>query len=200
MEKKTPRPMTPFDELTTPYHLSLLKLFLPYLPPSNQQTLWILVKFMELEYTISIFKHPGQIQGCQSSKHFPDSPAELLDEITPYLPPELQPMTDAFHNIMNIMEMMQMFQESADFSNDSSDDSSSPFNGINPVEMAMGMMNPEQQEMFRMYQDMFAENDSTTYSKTGDDAYERMDEQPASKEHGSGENGTDSNGSFPDER
>lgn len=31
MEKKTPKPMTPFDELVTPPQLQMLKLFLPTL-------------------------------------------------------------------------------------------------------------------------------------------------------------------------
>ena len=195
MEKKTPRPMTPFDELTTPYPFSILKLLLPYLSPGDSSSLWILVKFMELQYTISILKRPGQLLKSQSFGHFPNSPAELLDEIAPYLPPEQAQMADTFHNVMNMMEMMQMFQSSAAPSDNPSDTG-----GMNPMDMMMGMLSPEQQEMFQMYQGMFSDNENQEKSKTGDDDYERMDEQPAFEKHGSSKTGTDQNGSFPDER
>lgn len=195
MEKKTPRPMTPFDELTTPYSFSILKLLLPYLSPGGSSSLWIMVKFMELQYTISILKRPGQLLKNQSFGHFPDSPADLLDEIAPYLPPEQAQMADTFHNVMNMMEMMQMFQSSAAPSDDSSD-----AGGMNPMDMMMGMLSPEQQEMFQMYQGMFSDNENQEKSKTGDDDYERMDEQSASEKHGFGKTGADSDGGIPNER
>lgn len=195
MEKKPPRPMTPFDELTTPYSFSILKLLLPYLSPGGDPSLWIMVKFMELQYTISILKRPGQLLKSQSFGHFPDSPSELLDEIIPYLPPEQAQMADTFHNAMNMMEMMQMFQSSA-----ASSDDAPGTGGINPMDMMMGMLSPEQQEMFQMYQGMFSDNENQENSKTGDDDYERMDEQSAFEKHGSGKTGTDPDGGIPDGR
>lgn len=183
MEKKTPRPMTPFDELTTPYPLSILKLMLPYITPGGGSSLWILVKFMELKYTISISRHPEQILSSHSFGNLPDSPAKLLDEIAPYLPPEQAQMADSFRNIMNMMEMMQAMQSFNGSSENASETGgmSSMFSGMNPIDMMMGMLSPEQQEMFQMYQNMFSdadnqENAEQEKSKTGDDDYERMDE------------------------
>lgn len=193
MEKKPTRPMTPFDEITTPYSFSILKLLLPYLAPSNQYSLWIMIKFLELRYTISLLKHPEQVSRTHSFGSFPDSPAALLDEITPYLPPEQSQMADTFRNILNIMDMMQMLQPSGD--SQSSADSS--FSGINPMDLMMGMLSPEQQEMFRSYQDIFAESD-TTNPKTGGIENERMDEQSTTEENGSDQNGTDPHGSSTD--
>lgn len=167
MDKKTPRPMTPFDELTTPYPLSILKLLLPYLSPNGRSPLWILIKFMELQYTISIFKHPETFLTGQSSGQQPTSPAELLDEIVPYLPPEQAQTADTFRNALNIMEMMNMAQPS----------------NSNSMDLMMGMLSPEQQEMFQMYQEMFSDTNSQTNSKTGDDDYGPMDQQPTSEKH-----------------
>lgn len=202
MEKKTPRPMTPFDELTTPYSFSILKLLLPYLDPGGGSFLWIMVKFMELQYTISILRHPGPVLRGQAFGNFPDSPAKLLDEIAPYLPPEQAQMAETFQNVMNMMEMMQMFQSTDAPSGDPSDTGTmdSMFSGINPMDMMMNMMSPEQQDMFQMYQDMFSNNENQENSKTGDDDHERMDEQPASEGHRSGEAGTDPDGRLTDER
>lgn len=212
MEKKTPRPMTPFDELTTPYPLSILKLMLPYIAPGGGSSLWILVKFMELKYTISITRHPEQILSSHSFDNLPDSPVKLLDEIAPYLPPEQAQMADSFRNIMNMMEMMQMMQSFNDSSENASETGGidSMFSGMNPMDMMMGMLSPEQQEMFQMYQNMFSDNDNSGNTKqenaeqenfrTGDDNDERMDEQPSFKGHGFPEAGSDPNGSLPDNR
>lgn len=193
MEKKPTRPMTPFDEITTPYSFSILKLLLPYLAPSNQYSLWIMIKFLELRYTISLFKHPEQVSRNHSFGSFPDSPAALLDEITPYLPPEQSQMADTFRNILNIMDMMQMLQPSGD----SQTSADSAFSGINPMDLMMGMLSPEQQEMFRSYQNIFAESD-TTNPKTGGIENERMDEQSTTEEYGSDQTGTDPYGGSTD--
>ena len=42
MEKKPTKPMTPFDEVTIPFELTLLKLILPYTSAAKEQTVWIL--------------------------------------------------------------------------------------------------------------------------------------------------------------
>lgn len=183
MEKKPPRPMTPFDELTTPYPLSILKLLLPYLVPNDRSPLWILIKFMELQYTISIFRHPGSLLKSQSFGHHPESPTELLDEIMPYLPQEQAQTADTFRSILDMMDLMKMVQ---------------PSDG-SPLDLMRGMLSPEQQEMFQMYQEMFSGTDTSANSKTGDDTYGTMDEQSTSEKYGSGKAGTDSDGSIPDE-
>ena len=183
MEKKPPRPMTPFDELTTPYPLSILKLLLPYLIPNDRSPLWILIKFMELQYTISIFRHPGSLLENQSFGHHPESPSELLDEIMPYLPQEQAQTADTFRSMLDMMDLMKMVQ---------------PSDG-SPLDLMRGMLSPEQQEMFQMYEEMFSDTDTSGNSKTGDDNYGAMDEQSTSKKHGSGKAGTDSDGSIPDE-
>lgn len=167
MEKKPPRPMTPFDELTMPSELQTLKLLLPYTPVSRQQSVWIMIKFMELQYTIQFFSHPENLLHTQAFRHFPASLAEMLEEISPYLPPEEAEMLDTFRNVMNIMEMMQMFQNSSDFSENDSENTASAaqnsplnFGGMNPLDLMSGMLSPEQQEMFQMYQSMFSNTDN----------------------------------------
>lgn len=183
MKKKPPRPMTPFDELTTPYPLSILKLLLPYIVPNDRSPLWILIKFMELQYTISIFKHPKALLTSQSFGCFPESPAELLDEITPYLPPEQAQAADTFRMVLNMMDMMKIMEP----------------DGGNPIDMMKGMLSPEQQEMFQMYQEMFSDTSPQTSSMTGGDDNEQLDEQPASEKYGTSKTGTDSDGCFSNE-
>lgn len=187
MEKRPPRPMTPFDELVTPPQLQMLKLFLPYTPSSNQQFLGVFIKFLELKETISFFQNIENDLHTQAfSRNHPPSPTEMLQDLKPYMPSQQAEMMDTFLNMMNIMEMVQMFQGNGDdtggnpfagmadmFSGGSSDGSSSSNSesggfggmgdmanmfsgGFNPMDMMMGMMTPEQQNMFQMYNNMFA--------------------------------------------
>lgn len=211
MEKRPPRPMPPFDELTIPSELQTLKLLLPYTPVSEQQSIWILIRFLELQHTIQFFRQQQNRLHSQTFRHFPASTEDMLKEIGPYLPPETAAMLDTFRNAMNIMEMMQMFQENTDASGNHSADTDasgnspgnhsadtdspeqqSPFNfsGINPMDLMMGMLSPEQQEMFQMYQSMFSDMDdhdntlSDTDSSETSSAYDRSsDSETSDTEH-----------------
>ena len=193
MEKKTPTPMTPFDERTVPKELHMLKLLLPYTPAASRQALGILVKVIELQHTIQYFDRQKSLLHEQDFSSGFSSPLEMLEEISPYLPPEQANMLETFRNMMNIMDMVQMMQAfSADTGNtepnsDSADGKASfresgesekkessadpgasgggtPFmgfggsgGGFDPMQLVMGMLSPEQKDMFEMYQTMFSQ-------------------------------------------
>ena len=57
MDDQSKIPMTPFDTLISTPGLQMMKLMLPYLPPSNQRMLAVYVKFMELQQTFSFFQN-----------------------------------------------------------------------------------------------------------------------------------------------
>lgn len=209
MEKKMPKPMTPFDELVIPQQLHMLKLFLPYTPSSNQHFLGVFIKFLELKETIAFFQDSKNNLHTQAfHRDSPPSPTEMLTELKPYMPPQQSEMMDSFLNMMNIMEMMQMFQGN-DGGDSSGNTDSGGFGGMNnmgnmadmfsggfnPMDMMMGMMTPEQQNMFQMYNNMFAsemdspenppDDNAAEESNTwkGDDTDERMDEQSGNEEY-----------------
>ena len=147
MEKKSTTPLSPFDELTIPSELQLLKLILPYTPVTNQKMLGILIKFLDSQTTDA-----------------PVSFSNIISEIAPYLSKRDSQMLASVQNILNILEMMQTFQDTSSTS---------------PADLFSGMLSPEQQEMFQMYQTMFQQE--------GDSQNERMDESSTSKEYESGE-------------
>ena len=198
MEKKSPTPMTPFDEWTVPKELHILKLLLPYTPASSQQALGILVKVIELQHTFQYFQQQKNVLHSQEFSTGFSSPLDMLEEIAPYLPPEQAEMLGTFRNMMNIMDMVQMMQEfsggmETDFDPSGSPDSEASFGsgagcregepsfgmfggGFDPMQLMMGMLSPEQQEMFQMYQTMFSqpeepaaaeakEQDSSSFSR-----------------------------------
>lgn len=61
MDDQSKIPMTPFDTLISTPGLRMMKLMIPYLPPSNQRMLAVYVKFMELQQTFSFFRIFAQI-------------------------------------------------------------------------------------------------------------------------------------------
>ena len=177
MEKKSTTPLSPFDELTIPPELQILKLILPYIPVTNQKTLGIFIKFLELQHTIQFFQHftlKLQSQTTDTSTSF----SQILNDLTPYLSDHDAQMLTSVQNIMNIMEMAQTFQDSSSAST--------------PMDLFSGMLSPEQQEMFQMYQTMFQQE--------GDIPNERMDESSTSKEYESSEIQSHSDGCEQDSR
>ena len=94
MEQNPPRPMTPFDNLTTPPGLYALKLMLPYTPASMQRTLGIYIKFSELRYAMEYF------HGFKN----PDS-SKIFDTLKNYMGPEEKEMMEQMEMMMNMMEM-----------------------------------------------------------------------------------------------
>lgn len=151
MDKRQPNPMTPFDEITTPRQLRFLKLLLPFMPLSSQRMLGILIKFMELQNTIQLL---------QSNKDFSlnyslnsdinrNHPADIFDQLFPYLSSEELEAANSFRSIMNIMDMMQMFSQAE---NNGSDNPN-----FNPIDFMAGMLSPEQMDMFQSYQSMFSD-------------------------------------------
>lgn len=187
MEKDAPGLMTPFDELVTTPELQIIKLLIPYAPASGRQTLAGIVKFIELKETLRLFRRRGELQAQTISKDGPHSPIDILNSFRPYLKPHESSMLDMIINIkemMSVMEIMQVSQESAEK------------NGsfFNPMELLTGMLPPEQQEMFRMYSDMFSH--ASDSAEKGDESNgQRMDEQSGNEKYRSGETGSDPNGS-----
>ncbi|CUX30576.1 hypothetical protein [Clostridium sp. C105KSO13] len=194
MEKKPSKPMIPFDELVNPPMLQMLKLFLPYTPASNQKFLGIFAKFLEFKETISFFQGSNyDLQAQSRNENQSSSPLEMLTELKPYLPPREAEMIETLLNMMNMMEVMRTFTDNPE--------TASSGEG-NPMDMAMGMLTPEQQDMFQMYNSMFStEGDSNKEDlKEGDDVNERMDEQSGDEGSGSRQASADSDGSFTDQR
>ncbi|MDM8210057.1 hypothetical protein [Mediterraneibacter glycyrrhizinilyticus] len=187
MDKDTPGLMTPFDELVTTPELQMIKLLIPYAPASGRQTLAGMVKFMELRETLHLFRRRnGGLQAQMIPEDGPHSPVDILNSFRPYLKPREASMLDMIINIremMSVMEMMQASQENAEGNGSS----------FNPMELLTGILPPEQQEMFRMYSDMFSQAPDS--AEKGDEYDgQRMDEQSGNEEYRSGEAGTDPDG------
>lgn len=121
MDKKPPRPMTPFDELVTPGSLYTLKLVLPYTPPKLQRMLGIYIKFMEFQFTLEHF------YGVPTA-----SSSSILEDLKSYMGPEEQEQMEQMEGMMNMMEMVQNMQAMSGDSND-----------FNPMDLLKGVFDNE---------------------------------------------------------
>lgn len=185
MDKRPPRPMTPFDELVTLPQLQLIKLLLPYTPEPGQRLLAAFIKFLELRRTLRLFSRPNIEKGPGWPHGDKASSREVIDGIKPYLDRGESEMLDMLLNMKDLMDMAEMMQGS-------SGEGSSP----DPMDLIMGMLSPEQQEMFNTYSDMFSQTSDN--DRKGDDSNERMDEQSRTEGHRSGKAGADPDGGRQD--
>lgn len=138
MEDWTINQMTPFDCRIATQSLQLTKLLIPYLPRETQRIMAIYVKFMEFQNTWSSF---------HAFKQKSYTTQDIFQDLRPYMPPSA---CDSIDNIMNMMSMMEMMQ-----SMQNTDSGESSDFGFDPMQMMQGMLTPEQQEMFDMYNNMF---------------------------------------------
>ena len=178
--------MTPFDELVTSPELQIMKLLIPYAPASGRQMLAACVKIMELKETIRLFSsRAGGIRAQMFGGDGPSSPVDMLNSFRPYLKPREAAALDMVINLREMMSVMEMMQNTSSEGGNSS---------LDPMDLLSGMLSPEQQEMFRMYSDMFSQAESSA-QKGDDDSNGRMDEQSGNEEHRPGQTGTDPDGS-----
>lgn len=149
-------PITPFDELTSPRQLQLLKLILPYTPAAGQRMTGIFIRFLELRNTLDSFRgFPKTVQANESTDA---SPAQhLLEDFRPYLSDGECSQIDQMIQIIQMMEMMQTLQAGSDCGS--------------PADLLMGMLGPEQKEMFETYNAMFSDtmNQTDIPRKEGED-------------------------------
>ncbi len=187
MDKDMPGLMTPFDELVTTPELQMIKLLIPYTPASGRQALAGMVKFMELREALRLFHgRSGGLRAQTVPEDGSRSFADILNSFRPYLKPREASALDMIINIremISVMEMMRTSQENPE--------GSGP--GFDPAELLTGMLPPEQQEIFRMYSDMFSQT-SDNSEKGDENDGQRMDEQSGNEEYRSGEAGTDPDG------
>ena len=154
MDDQSKIPMTPFDTLISTPGLRMMKLMIPYLPPSNQRMLAVYVKFMELQQTFSFFQNfRSDLHSCAFEKEV-SSPSDILEELRPFLRKSDCEMIDQIQNMLSAMEIAASFQNMTKESSlkqscsDASSDSSSSTPAFDLSMLLQGMLSPEQQNLF----------------------------------------------------
>ena len=171
MEKKAP--LTDFDLNTTPWMIQMAKAALPFFDYNIQRQLSLIIRCMELRFTINYYKGANGIYTCNNgftpAGFDMKSIIELMnnknfqDCISPYCPPMLiniirnyktfSAMSDIFKNFNSegeggapTFDMSNLFN-----SVNSGRKAESEFNFTDPSSMLMSNMSKQQQKLYDEY-------------------------------------------------
>lgn len=111
-----------FEHIYRNTPLPMLELMLPFLPASLHKTIAVLVKFLELKYTMDFFSHGNSFSSFAESID-PSNPVEMMSFLKEMVPKDQQENIDNMFQMVQAMEMMQAFQEESneDINEDTSD-------------------------------------------------------------------------------
>lgn len=140
-----------FDTLFTTNHLQIFKTILPYLEPAMQKQMAVYIKYAEFQYTISYYKgRHTQLSGCSGFEKKELDYNEIYNTVKGYCTHDERQKVEKILNLVNSLhnakEMMSMMEVMKEMSSDSE--------GSDPMDMVRGMLTPEQQTMFEMFQNM----------------------------------------------
>ena len=149
-----------FDALYTNNQIQKLKVLLPYIEPHMQKNMAIYIKYMELKYTMDLFrKHPFHICSYNEETVRPDV-KKLFHELRPYCTESESRQLEQMESLFQTMEMYQEMSQTMNvmqemFPNMGMDmGSSDAASGSSMVDMLMGMLSPEQKEMYEAFSNM----------------------------------------------
>ncbi len=118
MEEKGTSLVTAFDSRFTTNKIQMLKVLMSWIPSSQQGMLAVYIKFLELQYTLSLLHRPEA--PMPNTRHLSadffsgdnSDTIELLDELLPYSSQadrsRIDGMKNMLQNMGKIKEMMEM--------------------------------------------------------------------------------------------
>ncbi len=144
-----------FDALYTNNQIQKLKVLLPYIEPSMQKNMAIYIKYMELKYTIDLFRrHPFHICSSSESKERPDM-KKICCELKPYCTEAEVKQVEQMESMFQTMEMYQEMSQTMSSMQEmfpGMDSSGSNAASASSVEdILMGMLSPEQKAMYEAF-------------------------------------------------
>lgn len=148
-----------FDTLFTTNQIQIMKVVLPYLDEALQKHTAILIKYMELQYTITyLSKHKMSFSGRNMEKKELDI-ENLFPKIQGFLSPSEKSRIEQMLNLIHTMQTVSQFQEMMQFMNafdsgeeTASDAASDTDSGFDMSDILLNMLSPEQRAMFEMFQ------------------------------------------------
>lgn len=139
-----------FDTLYTSNHIQMCKLALPLMPKEKQYYGAILIKYMELNYTLSLGKYlKSQLCACSGTQEY--GMENFLQEIIPFC---TEKEAEKIRKATGIMKGFKTFQEIKSMMELLGPDILSPDadggTGFSP-DLLKGLLSEEQQNLFEMF-------------------------------------------------
>lgn len=105
MEINHAPPITEFDKITTNHSTLMIKALIPFLEPQMQKSLSIMIRFQELQQTLTYFSSPFHQMSCSAS------PDAMMDAIMPYCPPNIKDLINTIKNVMQMSNAFKMYSD-----------------------------------------------------------------------------------------
>lgn len=167
MEPSENQIVAAFDTLYTSNHIQILKVLLPWFDAKSRKNMAVMIKFMELQYTMDYCQNHAPALDAASFEtegtagRQPDI-IEIFDQIRHFCTPSERAVIDQIASLKKNMElyqdmknMMQMFEQlTPQETASASDDRFAP----NPMELLKSMLSPEQSAMFDLFSASFQNN------------------------------------------
>ncbi len=164
---------TAFDTLYTNNQIQMLKIILTYMDKKTQKSMAVYIKFLELTYTINLFKNNPYSTCCFSETESEFDISKMCTEILPYCTETQRSQINQMLSMFKTMEMYKEISKTMEFmkefmpdltegssagstlNNDTCDNPSgethtSDGGNFDMMNMLMNMLSPEQKEMFQM--------------------------------------------------
>lgn len=106
MSKQPENPFKNYEDYMAKGPFQTIKLLLPFLPAKNHKNMVILLKFLELKYTMDFFKQGNRISFCSNLQE-DASPLEKISSMIDFLPPKEQ---ESIEQMLGMISMMEAFQ------------------------------------------------------------------------------------------
>ena len=100
---------TPYDELTQTRETQMLKAIVPFLQPKQQQQISMLIQYMQLKNTLSVFSSPSaSLTACEIPAGS-NRRSAMLSAIREYCTPKEQETIDTLLNLFCILDNYDAF-------------------------------------------------------------------------------------------
>lgn len=133
MSKHPENPYKNYEDYLARSPFQTIKLLLPFLPAANQKTMIILIKFMELKYTMEYFQKGNPIS-FNANLQDDASPLEKFSAIIDFLPPKEQESVEQILSMMSVMEAFQTMTDEEENEDEDEEDSEEYFSTEEPSE------------------------------------------------------------------
>lgn len=144
-----------FDALYTNNQIQKLKVLLPYIEPSMQKNMAIYIKYMELKYTMDLFrKHPFHVCSSSEKQKRPDM-KKICSELKPYCTEaevkQLEQMESMFQTMEMYQEMSQAMSSMQEMFPGMGNGNTDAASASSMEDILMGMLSPEQKAMYEAF-------------------------------------------------
>ena len=155
MDEKEQDNVTAFDMLFTTNQIQIMKMLLPYFDSSMQKYIAVLIKYQELQYTISCFKnHSYPVRECNDDEK--SNFKKILPSLLLYGNDSQKKMIQQFEQMFSFMEtykeITEMMELMKEMQGPSASDENTEEGGMQmpDMDMLLSMLSPEQQAIVEL--------------------------------------------------